>query len=361
MNTPLRLTAALGAVALLAAACGEAPDEGGSGDGGTSDFLACMVSDQGGINDKSFNETSWKGLEDAFAAGSISEPKFVESQADADYAPNVQAMVQDDCGLIVTVGFLLAAATEEAANANPDEHFAIVDFQYKDETQTVYEIDNVKPLVFNTHEAAFMAGYAAASYTKTGKVGTWGGAQIPTVTIFMDGFYDGVQYYNEQKGTDVQVLGWDKATQTGQFVGDFENTGLAKQISDNLISQGADVLHPVAGPLAASAATAAQEAGNVAVVWADSDGFESAPEYKDVILTSVLKGMDAAVEEAATEAADGNFSNELFVGNLENGGVGLAPFHDFDGEISQETKDELAEIQEQIISGDLIVESEAAF
>jgi basic membrane protein A len=359
-----RLAAVAGAVALVVSACGEAPDEatdGATTDAATSDFLACMVSDEGGFNDKSFNENSFKGLEDAEAAGAIGDIKFAESTTEADYAPNVAAMVADDCGLIVTVGFLLAGATQEAAEANPEENFAIVDFQYADETGAVVEIDNVKPLVFNTQEAAFLAGYASAAYSKTGKVATWGGAKIPTVTIFMDGFYDGVQYFNEQKGANVEVLGWDKATQEGQFVGDFSNTGLAKQISDNLISQGADVIHPVAGPLAASAATAAQEAGNVVIVWADTDGFESAPEYGDVILTSVMKGLDAAVEAAATEAAEDNYSNEPYVGTLENEGVGLAPFHDFDAEVTQETKDELTAIQEQIVSGDLVVESDAAF
>ncbi|RIQ23284.1 BMP family lipoprotein [Jiangella rhizosphaerae] len=367
MNKRFRLAAAVSAVALAVAACGEAPDDEGSGDGTATgggdggDFTACMVSDQGGINDKSFNETSYNGLVLAQDEGIIAEPKFAESQSDADYGPNVDAMVQDDCGLIVTVGFLLADATREAAESNPEEQFAIVDYQYTDETGAPTPIDNVKPLVFNTHEAAFLAGYAAAAYSKTGIVGTWGGAPIPTVTIFMDGFYDGVQYHNQQKGTQVQVLGWDKATQDGQFVGDFANTGLARQISDNLISQGADVLHPVAGPLAESAAIAAQAAGDVAVVWADSDGFESAPDYADVILTSVLKGMDQAVLAATQEAADGAFTNEPYVGTLENGGVGLAPFHDFDAEISQETKDELAQIQEQIISGELVVESDAAF
>jgi basic membrane protein A len=320
-----------------------------------------MVSDQGGINDKSFNETSYNGLLLARDDGITKEPKFAESRTDSDYAPNVAAMVAADCGLIVTVGFLLAGATQEAAEANPEERFAIVDYQYTDDQGKVVEIDNVKPLVFNTHEAAFLAGYAAASYSSTGKVGTWGGAKIPTVTIFMDGFYDGVQYYNERKDADVQVLGWNKQTQEGQFVGDFENTGLAKQISDNLISQGADVLLPVAGPLAATAATAAQEAGNVAVVWVDSDGFESAPEFGDVILTSVMKGMDVAVKAAVAETAEGNYSNEPYVGTLENGGVGLAPFHDFDAKVSAETKDELDQIKEQIISGDIVVESDAAF
>ncbi len=361
MKTSFRLATAVCATALVITACGEAPEESDEAADGGGDFLGCMVSDAGGIDDKSFNETSYNGLVAAEESGVVSDIKFAESQSDADYTPNVNAMVADDCGIIVTVGFLLADATEEAANANPDEQFAIVDFQYKDENGEVYEIDNVKPLVFNTHEAAFLAGYAAASYTKSGKVGTWGGAKIPTVTIFMDGFYDGVMYHNEQKGTNVEVLGWNKESQQGQFVGDFDNDGLAKQISDNLISQGADVLHPVAGPLAASAGTAAQEAGDVAVIWADSDGFESAPEFSDVILTSVMKGMDVAVETAVGEAADGSFTNEPYIGTLENEGVSLAPFHDFDDQISQETKDELDEIREQIISGDLVVESPAAF
>ncbi len=369
MNKRFRLAAVVSAVALAVAACGDAPDEENGGDdtsspdggGGGGDFTGCMVSDQGGINDSSFNETSYNGLVLAQDEGIIGEPKFAESQTDADYGPNVDAMVQDDCGIIVTVGFLLADATREAAEANPEERFAIVDFQYTDDTGTPTPIDNVKPLVFNTHEAAFLAGYASAAHSTTGIVGTWGGAKIPTVTIFMDGFYDGVQYYNEQKGEDVQVLGWDKATQEGQFVGDFANTGLARQISDNLISQGADVLHPVAGPLAESAAIAAQAAGNVAIVWADSDGFESAPDYGDVILTSVTKGMDQAVLAATQETADDAFTNEPYVGTLENGGVGLAPFHDFDSTVTQETKDELEQIQEQIVSGDLVVESDAAF
>lgn len=369
MNKKIRLAAVVSAVALAVAACGDAPeDENGGGDAtstaggdGGADFSACMVSDQGGINDKSFNETSYNGLVLAQDEGIIGEPIFAESQTDADYVPNVNEMVSQDCGLIVTVGFLLADATREAAEANPEEHFAIVDFQYTDETGTPTPIENVKPLVFNTQEAAFMAGYAAAAHSTTGIVGTWGGAPIPTVTIFMDGFYDGVMYYNEQKGAQVQVLGWDKETQDGQFVGDFANTGLARQISDNLISQGADVLHPVAGPLAESAAIAAQAVGNVAVIWADSDGFESAPDYADVILTSVLKGMDQAVLAATQEASEDAFSNEPYVGTLENGGVGIAPFHDFDADVSQETKDELAAIQEQIISGELVVESDAAF
>jgi basic membrane protein A len=369
VNKTFRFATLLGAVALVAAACGEAPGEGddAAATGGetttaaVADFQTCMVSDSGGINDRSFNEKSYKGLQDAFDAGATLEPIFVESQAEADYAPNVQAMVDEDCGLIITVGFLLAGATKDAAAANPEEQFAIVDYKYSQEVDGVAEIATVKPLVFNTHEAAYLAGYLAAGMTETGKVGTWGGAKINTVTIFMDGLADGVAAYNEAKGTNVEVLGWDKASQEGQFTNDFANTGLALQFSQNLIDQGADILLPVAGPIGESAAVAAQEAGNVKVIWVDADGYETLPDYKSLILTSVLKGMDTAVETAATEAAEGNFSNEPFIGTLENDGVGLAPYHDFDSAVPQELKDEVEQLKEQIISGELVVESQAAF
>ena len=366
MNKTFRFATVIGAVALVAAACGEAPgeetDAGGEETEAASDFQTCMVSDSGGINDKSFNESAYNGLQAAFESGVSLEPKFAESQAEADYAPNVDAMVADDCGLIVTVGFLLAQATQEAAEANPEERFAIVDFLYTD--PTTFEpvtIDNIKPLVFNTHEAAFLAGYLAAGMTQTGKVGTWGGLKIPTVTIFMDGFADGVAHYNQEKGANVEVLGWDKATQEGQFVGDFESTGPARQISDNLIQQGADILLPVAGPIGESAAVAAQEAGNVNIIWVDADGYETLPAYGSLIITSVLKGIAVAVETAANETAEGNFSSDPFIGTLENDGVGLAPYHDFEETVPQELKDEVEQLKEQIISGELTVESDAAF
>ena len=368
MNKTFRLAALASAVALFAAACGEAPDEdddttaGGDETAATSDFQTCMISDEGGVNDKSFNESAYQGLVNAFENGVTTEPKFAESNAEADYAPNVDAMIADECGLIVTVGFALAQATQEAAEANPDERFAIVDFLYTD--PTTFEpvtIDNIKPLVFNTHEAAFLAGYLAAGMSETGKVGTWGGAKFPTVTIFMDGFADGVAHHNEAKGTNVEVLGWDKATQEGQFVGDFSNTGVARQISDNLIQQGADILLPVAGPIGESAAVAAEEAGNVSIIWVDADGYETLPDFRPLLLTSVLKGIAVAVEEAANETAEDNFSSEPFIGTLENDGVGLAPYHDFEETVPQELKDEVEQLKDQIISGELVVESDASF
>ena len=130
-------------------------------------------------------------------------------------------MVDAKCNIIVTVGFLLSDDTLAAAKKNPDIKFAIVD---NNDPKTYPAAKNLKPLVFNTAQSSFLAGYLAAGMTKTKKLGTFGGAKIPTVTIFMDGFSQGVDYYNKQKSADVKVLGWDAAKQDGQFTGDFEDT-----------------------------------------------------------------------------------------------------------------------------------------
>jgi basic membrane protein A len=194
--------------AFVLAACTQAPG---------ADFKVCQVTDTGGIDDKSFNATAWKGIEDAVDSLGV-EGKYLESQQQTDYEANINAFIEEQCDMIVTVGFLLGDATSAGATANPDTKFSIVDFAY-DPT-----IPNVLGQVFNTNEAAFLAGYAAAATTQTGKVGTFGGIQIPPVTVFMDGFALGVDYYNQQHGTSVEVLGWDPATQTGLFTGNFEST-----------------------------------------------------------------------------------------------------------------------------------------
>ena len=165
-------------------------------------FKACQVTDTGGIDDKSFNATAWKGIEDSIAQLGV-EGKYLESQQQTDYEKNINAFIEEGCDIIVTVGFLLGDATQAAAEKNPDQKFSIVDYAY-DPT-----IPNVLGQVFNTNEAAFLAGYVAAGVSKTGAVGTFGGIQIPPVTVFMDGFYLGVKAYNEKHGTDVKVLGWD--------------------------------------------------------------------------------------------------------------------------------------------------------
>lgn len=352
--------ATLSAVALVLTGCGEAPPEAGSGGEATktvnpaaANFLACIVSDSGGFDDQSFNQSSYEGLMKTKADLGV-KTKEAQSKDAADFEPNLNQMASAGCNLTVTVGFLLAKATAAAAKANPDLHYAIVD-------DNTIKADNVKPIVYDTAQAAFMAGYAAASVTKTGKVGTFGGINIPTVTIFMDGFAQGVKYYNEKQGKDVKLLGWDEATQQGSFANTFIIIQEGTKITNNLIAEGADVIMPVAGPLGKGAGDAILAANNggkdVKLIWVDSDGFLTAPTYKDVLLTSVIKTMGEAVETVVTEDVDGKFDPTPYVGTLENGGVALAPFHDLDSLVSADTKTALEEIKKGIIDGSIKAES----
>lgn len=332
----------------------EAPEETESPDGEAVDYKACMVSDFGGFDDKSFNETSYNGLLQARDELGI-EIGQIESNAESEYAGNIQSQIDAGCDIIITVGFALATATEAAAKQNPDIDFAIVDFN------SFEGVDNVKGLLFNAAEPGFLAGYAAAAVSQTGVVGTYGGAPYPTVTIFMDGFEQGVNHYNEVNGADVQVLGWSEASQDGQFIGGndpFGDIPGGKNTAATLIAQGADVIMPVAGPAGQGALQAAQESGgNVKAVWVDTDGTVSAPEFADVILTSVEKAMDVAVFEAIRDSMDGSLDPEEYIGTLENGGVRLSPFHEFEDEVPEGLKAELDELEQQIISGEIEITS----
>ena len=352
--------AVLSVAALVLAACGEAPEEttttgGSGGDAGSSDYKACMVSDSGGFDDKSFNQAAFEGLTQAEAELGI-EAVEVESAAETDFTPNIDQLVSQDCSLIIGVGFLLEDPIQTAAEANTDIDFALIDSSFSAPDFSPVELENGKPLLFNTAEASFLAGYLAAGMSKTGTVATFGGIQLPSVAIFMDGFSDGIMAYNEAKGTQVKLLGWDKASQTGAFTGDFENQSNGTNQANTFMDQGADIILPVAGPVGLGAAAAAKERGGVNIIWVDSDGYETT-EYGDIIMTSVMKNMGPAVFDTVKEASEGGYSAEPYVGTLENEGIGLAPFHDFDAEVPQELKDEITALQEQIVSGELVVES----
>ena len=355
MKKYVRGTAIVGVLTLAVAACGSKPTEENTGGSANKDFKACMVSDSGGFDDKSFNQTSYKGLQDAVKEKGLTEVK-AESKSDNDYPTNMTAMVNAKCNVIVAVGFKLEDATEAAAKANPDIKFAIVDSA----PAPGKELPNLKPLLFNTAQSSFQAGYLAAAMSQSGKVGTFGGIKIPTVTIFMDGFAEGVKYYNTQKGKNVQVLGWDDAKQTGLFTNDFEDKAKGQTNAQNLITQGADVLFPVAGPAGLGGLQAAKASnGKVNAIWVDTDGCVSAAEYCPVLMSSVQKGMDVAVKDAIVSVVDNKFDNTQFTGTLDNGGTSLAPFHDFDSKVSADTKKELDQIKADIISGKIKVQSKA--
>jgi basic membrane protein A len=349
-RTAARPVVLIAATAVLLAGCASAPATP-SGKSDAADYCARMVTNSGGLEDRSFNQSSWEGLKQASDKLGIDVDAIV-SQNETDLAPNVEQAVGTGCEFILTVGWELADATSAQAAANPDLHFSIVD--------EVVEGKNVKPIVFDTAQAAFLAGYLAAGVSKTGIVGTFGGGNQPPVTLFMDGFVDGVAKYNEAHGAAVKVIGWNKDTQEGQFTGDFENTTLGKTTTEAMLDQGADVILPVAGQVGEGAAAAVLERGNASLIWVDNDGYETLPaNFRPIVLTSIMKNTQDAVVKIVGDDLNGEFDNTPYIGTLENGGVEIAPFHDQASLVSAELAAEIDALRAQIIAGELEITSPA--
>ncbi len=355
MKTNLKFAAAFVAVAALGlAGCSSSTDSAEPSASATvSDFNACQVTDTGGVDDKSFNQTAYKGVTDAAEQLGI-EASVLESQAETDYATNIQSFVDQGCDIIITVGFLLGDATMTAANANPGQPFSIVDYGYADGD---IKNNNVLAQVFNTNEASYLAGYLAAGMSKTGTVGTFGGLNIPTVTIFMDGFYNGVQKYNADNDANVKVLGWNPKTKKGLFTENFDKLDDGRTFAQNLVDEGADIVMPVAGPVGLGSAALASELGTdkLMIIGVDADQYELDSANQGVYLTSVLKNMDVTTFDAIKQVVDGTFKGGVVVGTLANGGVGLAPFHDMEASVPVELQDQITALETGIIDGTIKV------
>jgi basic membrane protein A and related proteins len=365
-------TAALAVSAMVAiAACGSSTSSASSG-GSTSSsasasstgsaattakVLGCLVTDTGGINDRSFNASSWAGMQAAASANTNISVKYLQSTTQSDYTPNINAFISQKCNVIITNGYLMGAATEAAAKANPSQKFAIVDCSYATGCLTGIKEPNIDQLTYNTVQDGFLGGYLAAGMSKTGKVATFGGIELPTVTIYMDGYWDGVQYYNSKHGTHVQVLGWNEQTQKGSFTGDFTNQTKGQTLTQTFISEGADIIFPVAGNVGLGAAKAVQSADSAAgsnkvnMEWVDLDGCVSAATYCPYFIISVEKGVVASVKATVLSAANGTFKGGTYIGTLANGGAVLAPYHDFASKVPASLQSELATIKAGIENG----------
>ena len=351
MRHAFKIVAVAGALSLLAVGCGRPADTKGSTATGGKKLVACMVLDTGGVDDHSFNQSSWAGMQQANKDNPNIKISYVASNSQNDYEPNLTNETNKGCDTVIAVGGLMATAVAKVAKANPDQQYAEID--------AGSAAENVYGLQYNTAQGGFLGGYLAAAMTKTGKVATFGGLNIPPVTIYMDGFWEGVQYYNDQNGTNVQVLGWDEKNQKGgTFANSFTDANKGKQITSQFQQQGADIVFPVAGGTGVgSAAAAAASGGQLAVIWVDTDGCESVSQYCKYFLTSVTKNLTDSVDEYATQAATGTFPSGNYIGTLENDGTGLAPFHDFDSKVPSDLKDQLDQVKVDIISGKINIAS----
>jgi basic membrane protein A and related proteins len=333
----------------------------------------CVAFDTGGLGDKGFNDLAKKGLEDAKAAGF--DTAFSEAQGATDYANNIQTLLDQGCKAVVTVGFLQSQATADAAKANPTIAFAQVDTAWNacgpdftcgnaDDTP---QPKNFTGLDYQVDQASMLAGYLAAGWTKTGKIGTYGGLAFPGVTRFMDGLYAGIQYYNEKKApaTKVQLLGWDGAladpTTTGTFVGGsggndtWGDPAKGEQLAKTFHDQGVDIIHPVAGATGNGSIKAAQEGGYWAI-GVDTDQYISigAPTNA-ALLTSAQKAIDVSVLDFFNKVAGGYLGGTDYSGTIRNDGVLLAPYHDYDTQFSAELKGEVEQLKSDLKDGTLSV------
>jgi len=327
-------------------------------------FKVGMVTDTGGIDDKSFNQLSWKGVQDGIAQLGVSG-KYLESHQQSDYDKNIQQLISENDDLIITVGFLMGVNTATAGKANPNSKFAIIDYTYPDCYTGAVEgkdcgsstvINNVRGLAFQTDQAAFLAGYLAAGMTKTGTIGTWGGINIPTVSIFMKGFQAGAMYYNTKHNAKVKVLGWDDATQKGVFINNFTSTDDGKNTTASMVQQGADVILPVAGGAGLGAGAYCESVNpKCLIIGVDQDWFFSAPEYNDIELSSVQKRVDVAAFKTIQDVINGKFTGGNVTYTIADGGVALAPLHNFATVVPSSLQDEIKQAQADLISGAVTV------
>ena len=288
MRHAFKIVAAVGAASLLFAGCSKPADSSSPTASDTASsqstasaggsLKACMVLDVGGVDDHSFNQSSWGGLQAANKANPNIKISYVPSSSQNDYTPNLTAETNKGCDTVIAVGGLMTDAVTKIAKKNPNQQYAQIDSSSSG--------PNVYGLQYNTAQGAFLGGYLAAGMTKTGVVATYGGLPIPPVTIYMDGFWEGVQYYNQQNNKNVKVLGWDEKKQKG---GTFSNNvhrprTRASRSPSTFVQQGADIVFPVAGGTGVGSAAAAQSSnGKLSVLWVDTDGCESVPQFCSVL------------------------------------------------------------------------------
>ena len=370
MTISKRLLGLGASAAIILAACGTGTTTNtGAPSGAAVNWIACVAFDTGGLGDKGFNDLAMKALNDAKALGFTTF--FSQAKNSTDYANNIQSLIDKNCKSIVTVGFNQGTATDKAVIANPTIAFAQVDRAWNlcgpdftcgnaDDTP---QPKNFTGLDYQIDQSSMLAGYLAASWTKTGKIGTYAGQAFPGTTRFMDGLYAGIQYFNQQKkpATAVTLIGWDPTKQdpskTATLVGGtgssdtWNNHTKGKQFGQTFLDNSVDIVLPVAGGTGNGTIETMHNAGKWAI-GVDTDQYISiGPPTNGALLTSAQKAIDVSVLDFFKTSSGGSLGGKDYSGTLANNGVLLAPFHEFDSLIPQTTKDEIAALKAAIVAG----------
>lgn len=334
-------------MAVSVTACGSNNNSGnGSGEGskteGTatpdnseskSDFKASMVTDTGGVNDQSFNQSAWEGLNQLKDEAGV-EVSYLESTQESDYTSNLDKQVDEGSKLIWGIGFAMADAILESAEINDDVNFAIVDNAYEEVPE------NVTCVMFNAQDPSFLVGYAAGLTTKTDSVGFVGGVSGDIIDQFEYGYRAGVQHAAKELGKDIKV--------EVQYADSFTDSAKGKAIATTMFSNGCDIVFHAAGGVGVGVIEAAVEADKFAI-GVDSDQSGLAP---DNILTSALKRVDVAVKDISEKLMNGEeIGGQVFNYGLADGGVGLPEENpNMDKEVYEKTM----AIQDEIAAGKIV-------
>ena len=292
------------------------------------EFKIGLITDVGGVNDGSFNQSAWEGLEKAGEELGV-EVNYLESATDADYQPNMETFVDEDYDLIISVGYMLADATREAAEANPDTKFAIID-------DSSIDLPNVTSLMFKAEQASYLVGYVAGLTTKTNNIGFVVGMTNETMNQFGYGYCAGAIDANP----DITVQQFNANS--------FADSATGKTMANTAITNGADIVFQAAGATGLGVIEACQEAG-VYAIGVDSDQSSIAPK---TVLTSAMKRVDNAVYDAVQELIDDKLEGGVQTFDLAAGGVDIAPSQDL---ISDDVIKAVDDVKEKIISGDVVI------
>lgn len=342
----LAFTACAAPAAPAAPAAGEAaaPAEAGSAEAAApaSDLKVGLVTDVGRINDRSFNQSAWDGVQQAAQELGLAEDnvKYIETQDSKDYADNMQQFIDNGYNVIVTVGFALGEATTAAAKANPDILFIGVD-QFQGE-----ELPNLTGLIFHEDQSGYLAGVLAAGLTESGTIAAVLGTDlVPPVVAFNEGYQAGAK----SEKPDVNIISTYHPGEMSQaFVDPEWGAATARQAMD----QGADVVFGAGGLTGNGAlqevAAAAQAGDRVFCIGVDTDQWETLPAAHPCLVSSAMKLITPSVVDLVTKAANGEFP-----GGNYYGGAGLAPFHDFEDQVPQELKDKLDEVAKGLADGSI--------
>jgi basic membrane protein A len=309
-----------------------------------------LVTDTGGVNDKSFNQSAWAGVQKA-ATEFGWDAKYIESKVASDYSKNIDQFATENYNVIVTVGFLMGDDTAAKAKQYPNIKFAIIDNQYfptagsvacPDTVKDCYVdggLTNVASLMFQEDQVGFLAGVLAAGMTQSGVVCTVSGMQIPPVERYVIGFQNGAAWMKAGIAVPLNV-----------YIPSFTDPAKGKETAVSMIGQGCDVIFGVGGNTGNGGLLAAKE-NNLMAIGVDVDQYLTYPEVQSALLSSAMKNVDVAVYEYLKTVKGGTVKAGAVTANLTNKGVGLAPFHDWDSKIPQTVKDKINEASAALVAG----------